>query len=696
MYVFYEDDGGFKAGSILSETDASLQVEAASGKRSKVKKQSVMFRFAQPAPEALMRDAEAAAGDIDLEFLWECAPKDEFDVPQLAEEYFGHPPSPLEQATLLLRVHGAPVYFHRRGKGRYRPAPADILAAALAAVEKKKRQAEQLETWVAEIAEGKLPDALRSHVDMLLCKPDKNTQEWKALEAASQRLRKQPPRLLLELGAFPHALAIHKRRFLSEEFPRGTAFAPVTLPTIERELPLSDAEPYSIDDVTTTEIDDALSVKVLDDGRIRVGIHIAAPGLVVTRDSEFDKLARARMSTVYMPGDKIPMQPDEVIAAFSLDAGKEVPAVSLYITADPATGEIFERDTRIERVVVKENLRHNLLDEAVTEAALDDPAAELPHAALLRPLWQFAQALSNKRAEVRGKPELNNRVEFSFYVDGNPDDPDAATVRIVQRKRNAPLDRMVAEYMILANSEWGALLSESGVPGIYRTQQAGRVRMSTAAGPHEAMGVAQYAWHTSPLRRYVDLINQWQLIAAADHGVSARLVAPFKPRDADLFAIIGAFESKYSAYNDFQQAMERYWCLRWLKQEGIARPEAVVLRDDLVRLKDAPFVFRAGGLPQLERGQHVLLEIIAIDELDLGLEARFIDVVQTMDAGIEDEAALMELSQTDEGTGDGIEPVEPTPAEGSEQIEAAEVDAADGPDLGDQPLPTEEKKEGAA
>ena len=689
MYVFYEDDGGFKAGSILSETDASLQVEAASGKRSKVKKTSALFRFEKPSPEVLMREAEAAANDIDLEFLWECAPKDEFDVPQLAEEYFGHKPSPTEQATLLLRVHGAPVYFHRRGKGRYRPAPPDILAAALAAVEKKKRQAEQLEAWVEEIAGGTLPDALRSHVDMLLTKPDKNTQEWKALDLACQRLRKQPARLLLDLGAYPHALAIHKRRFLAEEFPRGIAFPAGTLPTVERELPLSDAEAYSIDDITTTEIDDALSVRVLDDGRVRVGVHIAAPGLAVTRDSPYDLLARARMSTVYMPGDKIPMQPDEIIAAFSLDAGKPVPAVSLYVTADPATGEIFETETRIEQVVVKENLRHNVLDEHVTEAALDDPASDLPYAGLLRPLWQFAQALNDKRAEVRGKPELNNRVEFSFYVDGNPDDPAEATVRIVQRKRNAPLDRMVAEYMILANSVWGGQLAAAGVPGIYRSQQAGRVRMSTAALPHEAMGVPQYAWHTSPLRRYVDLVNQWQLIAVADHGVSARLVAPFKPREAELFGVIGAFEGKYAAYNDFQQNMERYWCLRWLQQEGLTRVEAVVLRDDLVRLKDAPFFTRVGGLPPLERGQHVQIEIIDIDDLELRLETRFIDLIQTeapdaIEDEVEPEAAELDTADAEAAQAEGA----PVPTDEAAVL-VAETDAADGPDLADAPLPVD-------
>ncbi|WP_144632671.1 ribonuclease catalytic domain-containing protein [Bordetella genomosp. 13] len=623
MYVFFEDDGGFKAANIMSEADATLQIESDSGKRSKIKRNSTLFTFASPDPAALLAQAAAAAEDIDLQFLWECAPQEEFDAPTLGADYFGHAPTPVEHAALLMRLHGAPAYFHRRGTGRYRPAPPDILAAALAALEKKRLQAEQQQQWVDEMAEGKLPEVIAQAAESLLVRPDKNTQAWKALDAACTRLHKTPDRLLLELGAWPHALALHKRRFLAVHFPRGTGFPDVEVPAIERELPLSEAEIYSVDDVTTTEIDDALSVAELPDGRVRVGVHVAAPGLAVTRDSELDKLARARLSTVYMPGDKIPMQPDNVIQAFSLDAGRAVPALSLYVTADPATGEIIESETRLERIVVRENLRHNQLDTQVTEAALDDPQAELPYAHWLRPLWRLAQALSAKRDEARGKPENNSRVEYSFYLDGNPDDPDTP-VRLVPRQRNAPLDRMVAEYMILANNLWGGLLNQHGVPGIYRSQQAGRVRMSTQALPHEAIGVPQYAWSTSPLRRYVDLVNQWQLIAAVDNGVSARLVAPFKPRDADLFAIIGAFDAQYAAWSEFQGAMERYWCLRWIKQQGLTRVTANVLRDDLVRLANAPLVTKVGGLPELERGAAVEIDILGRDELALELDCRYV------------------------------------------------------------------------
>ena len=645
MFVLYEEDGAFKTGHIMTETEAALQVESASGKRSKIKRTNCLFTFASPAPELLLAQAEKLAESIDVPFLWEFAPKEEFDVQELGNEYFGHAPDTLEKTSLLLRLHASPVYFHRRGRGRYRAAPPEILTAALAALEKKQRAAAEIQGWADEMIAGRLPQGIADIAMLLITRPDKNSQAWKALETACAQTQKTPERLLLDLGAWPHALALHKGRFLATHFPRGTSFPACEISEQGKELPLADVQAYSIDDISTTEIDDALSISTLPDGNVRVGIHIAAPGLAVTRDSELDKLARIRMSTVYTPGEKIPMQPDDVISAFSLDAGRAVPALSLYVIANADTGEIISHESKLERVVVVENLRHNLLDADITESALDDPDHVLPYNDWIRPLWKLALQLTKQREIVRGKPENNNRVEYSFYLDGPADNPDSP-VRILPRQRNAPLDRLVAEYMILANSTWGGLLASLGVPGIYRSQQTGRVRMSTHALPHEAIGVAQYAWCTSPLRRYVDLVNQWQLIAAITHGVSAPLVAPFKPRDADLFAIIGGFEAQYTAWNDFQNSMERYWCLRWLQQQGIDQCNATVLKEDLVRFSHAPLVTRVLGLPELDRGQQIQLKIMGFDELGLELDCTMIASIEP--EGVESgEAAQLESDSPD-------------------------------------------------
>jgi exoribonuclease-2 len=621
MYVLYEDSGNFKAEKLFSQNDATLQVESESGKRSKIKKANVLFEFDQPAPAELMAQAQALADSLEIDFLWECAPQEEFEATEFARDYFGHEPGAIEKTALIIALNSAPAYFHRRGKGKYRPAPEEILKAALAAIEKKRKQAEQQQAWTDQMIAGTLPDELADQAQTFLVRPDKNSMGWKAFDAAVNQLGTTPEKLLLQLGVWPHPLALHHSRFMATHFPRGTGFPAIAPPALPDTLALAEVEAYSIDDSQTFEVDDALSVTTLEPGIVRVGVHIAAPSLAILRDSDLDKLARTRMSTVYTPGHKIPMLPLELIQAFSLDQGQERPALSLYVTANLETGELLASETRLERIRVRENLHHDKLDDLITEEKINDPAADLPYGHWLRPLWQLAMHLVAKREAVRGKPENNNRIDYSFVLQGPHDDPDTP-VQLVPRRRNAPLDRLVAEYMILANSQWGGMLAEHGVPGIYRSQQAGRVRMSTHPLPHEAIGVPQYAWSTSPLRRYVDLVNQRQLLAAAEHGVSARLVAPFKPKDADLYAIIGAFDSQYAAWAEHQSAMERYWCLRWLRQQGTSSVMATVLRDDLVRLESAPLVTRVAGLPELERGQRVQLDILGTDELALELMCR--------------------------------------------------------------------------
>src|SRR3546814_13493241 len=116
--------------------------------------------------------------------------------------------------------------------------------------------------------------------------------QWKALDAAVRQLNSSPQKVLLDAGAWPHPLALHRQRFLAENFPRGTTLAPVQVGEIGIDLPVADVVAYSVDDITTNEVDDALSVGMLEDGRIRIGIHIAAPGLAVTRDSDIDKIDR--------------------------------------------------------------------------------------------------------------------------------------------------------------------------------------------------------------------------------------------------------------------------------------------------------------------------------------------------------------------------------------------------------------------
>jgi len=631
MYALFEDGGRFLAGRVMSESDTSTQLELDSGKRVKLKAAQVLLRFAAPAPAELIARAQALASDIDLDLAWEFAPEAEFGFADLARDYFDASAGAEQQAAALFRLFEAPHYFRRLGKGLFKKAPEDTVKAALLGIERKRQQALQIEQWAQALAQGECPAPIADQLYRILFKPDKNGPEYKAVVEAARRAQRAPLELLKAAGAIASAYQFHWRRFLFEAFPKGTAFAALEVPAIKEELPLSAAQAFSVDDSATTEIDDALSVQGLGSGTVVFGVHIAAPGLAIQPDSALDKVARDRLSTVYMPGWKLTMLPDDVVQAYTLDAGRDCPAVSQYFTIDEATLELRGSETRLERVRVASNLRHDQLDEIITEASLrGDAPAGYAHAAELAFAFRLALKLKAQREVVRGKPELFTRPDYDFKLDGGGSGPGGEPggqerVRITTRKRGAPLDLIVSEAMILANSRWGAWLAECGVPGIYRSQAAlapgVKVRMGTRPAVHAGMGVAQYTWASSPLRRYVDLVNQWQIIACARFGPTAALAAPFKPKDAALLSIISGFDAAYASYNDFQNTIERYWTLRWLQQNELTELDAAVMKDGLVRADTLPLVFRLPGSEGLPRGSHVRARVAGIDLLTLELHA---------------------------------------------------------------------------
>jgi exoribonuclease-2 len=382
-----------------------------------------------------------------------------------------------------------------------------------------------------------------------------------------------------------------------------------------------------------------------------------------------------------MPGYKVTMLPDEVVQTYTLQAGRDCPAVSLYVTLDEATLDIKGSETKLERVSIAHNLRHDQLDAIVTEPWLQDPsfnhAAEPAEMTALRTdlafLHRLAKNLKAKREVVRGKPETFNRPDYNFRLRRDPslagtEPTGEETVEISTRMRGAPLDLIVAEAMILANSTWGSWMAEMGVPGIYRSQASlapgVKVRMGTKALPHAGIGVPSYAWSTSPLRRYTDLVNQWQIIACARHGKTAALVAPFKPKDADLFSIISSFDAAYSAYNGYQGAMERFWTLRHLQQNNTTELVASLFKENLVRADDLPLVLPVLGAQGLPRNARVRVKLGDIDLITLDVHGTVLErmdapVAQSPDEDDEEDnevagpiAIAVDVSDTAEGSGD--------------------------------------------
>lgn len=624
MHVLYDDEGQARVATIFDSQDGALTIESPPPhrKRSKLRADRVLLQFAPAALgdvalESLLPQAQSLASEIDLEFLWQCVAGQEVLFTDLAREYFGATPSPLQATALLLRLSSGHSHFHRRGHGRFAPATETEIAAAKQTAARRADRSQRISTLANALAAGELPREVASRLPALLYRPDGGSIEAKAIEQAAQRLRISPAQLLLRCGGLKDARDYHLGRFLLEHFPAGreaglpSAGGPhFDLPT---GLPRAAVAAFSIDDITTTEVDDAFSVTRLPGGNVQVGIHIAAPALGFLPDTPLDALARRRLSTVYLPGDKITMLPPSVVSAFSLDEGRDCPALSLYLTVSgDGSYRILGTDTRVELVPIKKNLRYPLIDDQFDAAALARGGGDFPFASELCFLYGLTTALW----EARGKGEME-KTDFLFYVDR---EEASERIRILPRRRGAPSDRVVSELMIYVNSTWGKLLGDRDVHALFRVQDGGKVRMSLYPAPHLALGVAQYLWSSSPLRRYVDLINQWLLLSVVYDEPS-----PFAGRDGELQSILREVELTIPAYDEFQRNMERFYSLRFLQQENVEQTTAIVLkeRDNLVRFSNVPIWQRVSSLPEFPAGTVINLQLSHIDPLELTLHCEY-------------------------------------------------------------------------
>lgn len=668
MHFIFEEGGEIKGATAIGTVDPAAdawQAQTQFGKRIKLKAKEVWLKWQGGDLGHLIDRANVLAQELDMDFLWECAPDTEFAFEDIAKEYFGDKIGQEHFIALAIALQNAPIYFRRKGRGHFVRAPEEQLKAALLSVERKKQEALLQEALKEQILAGKLPEPIAQQAQQLLFAPDKNHYLYKALAAASVQKGVGIAQLLLELGAIHSALEIHQGKFIREHFPKGLAF-PKELSSandwenLTKDLPIAQVQAFSIDDATTTEIDDAFSVTLLANGNYQIGVHIAAPCLAISPGDAIDTIASHRMSTAYFPGGKMTMLPEQVIEVFSLGAGQARPAISLYVQVSPL-GEIVSQaghTTVIERVPIEENLRLHTIEDILTESFFEqaslDQSPSVPFAQELNILWLAAKQLFLKRQEVRvasgqraeklGNLDPNALArDFNFsLLDAHlqnvpieevlrqPVDDANWQVQISARRRGSVVDTIVAEWMIFSNQTWGTDLVKNDLPAIFRAQQgwgAQRTRMQTTPCRHEGLGVENYAWCTSPLRRYADLVNQWQLVALVKNGMMAKLVAPFVAKDTKIMGLCAEFDARYTSYNAYQQIVERYWCLRWVMHQGLPyRTQVRVLKEGMVRLEDIPLRLLVPELASANRGVSVEIEILSTDLLNLNASVRVLQL----------------------------------------------------------------------
>ena len=584
MNIFYEESGQFKVASIVQKNDATYQVDTQHGKRTKVKANNVFAEF-DGDMAAFLENAQAQAADIDTDLLWEVCGEEEFTAEAIAEEYYGHAPTKTELAATLIALYAAPMYFYKKAKGVFKAAPEETLKQALAAIERKKQQDAQIDAWAEALKRGEMPSEIAADLKTILHAPDKQSLTYKAFTKAADELKISAYELAKKTGGITSIPQYLQDGFEIKYFPKGTGFPDLPLPEMP-DLPKADVTAFSIDDESTTEVDDALSLTDLGNGMKRVGIHIAAPSLAIKQGDKMEKNIMERLSTVYFPGGKITMLPENWIAAFSLDAGAYRPSISIYFDVD-SEFNVGTPTCKIEAVNIAENLRIQSIEPHFNAETGLDEAGEMMFAHHQDLIWFYQFAIALQKARGKYEPDRAPQYDYSIELD------EEGNVSVVRRERGSPIDTLVSEMMILANSTWAQMLDENKLPGLFRVQPAGKVRMSTKSEPHIGMGVQHYGWFTSPLRRAADYINQKQLISLIDDTAEPL----YQNSDAELFAALRDFDAAYTAYADFQRQMEAYWSLVYLQQQGTSELTATILKEDLVRIEGLPLVTRAIGIP---------------------------------------------------------------------------------------------------
>ncbi|VDH01456.1 Exoribonuclease 2 [Helicobacter pametensis] len=616
MNIFYEKSGQFKVAAVVQKNNSTYQATTQHGKRTKIKANNVFVEFTEPM-DAFLERAQAEAAQIDTDLLWEFCGEDEFTVQNIAADYFGHTPSQHELAATLIALYAAPMYFYKKGKGVFKAAPEDTLKQALAAIGRKKQQDAQIAAWTEELAQGLLPAEIAADLRTILHNPDKQSLTYKAFTKAAAELKISAYQLARQTGGVNSLPQYLLDGFCCKHFPQGTAAPEIAVPAIPELPDAADLLTFSIDDAETSEIDDALSVQDLPNGGKRVGIHIAIPTLAIANGSPIETLIKQRQSTAYYPGGKIIMLPDDWIQTFSLDEGKR-PVLSLYVEVDANFQVVSTPQTHLENLTIKHNLRIQDIEphfNANIGLSENDPI-QFPCQAQLRWLYRFAV----ERQKQRDRYEENRAPQYDYGIEFNPD----SSVRINRRERGSPIDTLVSEMMILANSTWAQMLDENSLPGLFRVQTSGKVRMSTQSEPHIGMGVAHYGWFTSPLRRAADCINQLQLLSLIDPNLSPR----FQKNDSNLLAALRDFDATYTAYADFQRQMEAYWSLIYLEQEQCCELTAVLLKEDLVRIDGLPLVNRVHGIPiDIQPKTRMKLAITQLDAEQQLLSLKYLNVL---------------------------------------------------------------------
>ena len=604
-YALILDNNQYKFVNLISSEKKYSVVKELDGKSDKkIKNDNLVLSF-EAKNANIVEQITALQTEIDLELLWELSEDQEsWSWLELVQLYFAEGEIS-QQLALFLAIEVPEIYFSYLGEHKFKRCSAEEIGTRKLQIQRQQEYQHKFDTLYNTLLQLQAPEWKIDPLN-LVNKPDKNSLEYKVASKVAKDLKISLLELLFKLGYISSVEELLVTSFNKHYFPQGTQLPDLAINDHSADIPLNaELKVFSIDDALTTEIDDAFSIQTTGDGWI-IGVHISAPSL----NPELLSIASERLSTVYYPGNKITMLPENVISHYSLDQGKQLPVVSIYFTIDHEF-TITNTESKLEQVLISDNLRTDNLEQYFNSENLQLEHG-YPYESELKLLHKFALKLE----ELRGRSSVNQLqvdYNFSFTDDGK--------IAIKPRLRGNPIDKLVSELMILANCSWGRMLTNAFIPAIYRVKQPMLpVVMTLTPNSHTGLNVDYYTWASSPLRRAVDLVNQSQIISLLQKTKA------LTPTDFALANVVENFDETYSAYLKFQDSLERYWSLRYLEQENITQIKATFTYRNNVQLDGVPITLDLSAHTKAKpAGTEVILSLDKFNFVNQTFEFKLIE-----------------------------------------------------------------------
>jgi len=609
-YAIINDGHTYKVAQIIEtfKSHQQLLIIPENSKR-KLKLEQTIYTLNITDIDKFMQTIANLLPDIDIQLL--CAVIEEnhkYTIWQLAELYFNERYSEAQLSALLFAISNHTIEFIDHKDGTFTKCSEEEQTNRKAILIEQQKQQLLFDEYYNRLIALENPNFDNNlNIIKLVNKPNKNAPEYRALMQASKTLQLTPLEVLHQVKVIENLPQFFIDTFISETFIDHTQ-QKITSQLDSRYSIVDNLnlDVFSIDDETTTEIDDAFSVTSGANNTHIIGIHIAAPAL----DDGLEDIVAEKISTIYFPGNKITMLPEQIIAQYSLVENNTLPVVSIYFVIDHEF-KIQEYYSKLERVKISKNLRIEELSKLFSTDGFRDNAHHA-YTSKLNLLYAFANALEQER----GKPSvssLNFDYNFSFHDN---------KVVISQRIRGNPIDKLVSELMILANCTWGRMLTNAFIPAIYRVKQhIYPVKMTLNANSHEGLNVSYYTWATSPLRRAADYVNQRQIINLITNNKNY-----YASTHPILLQVVDNFDKTYAKYLDFQDKMERYWSLKYLTQENISQVIGIFTHKAKLQLLPVPIQINTQGIiTPKPRGSEVSVKIFDINLTNLTFNFKIVE-----------------------------------------------------------------------